>query len=196
MTTKSAIGCAMFLMATACLNMAQAADGKGGATMKKEAAQNSAEGPKSGAAAGVLTINPEATFAQGGDEVKTIKLNYARVQATKDPFDKKKDEFRIVLSDLPVTDAVMKQANGVTMLVQTGKLQAVEFFLAADGKPSWGTMLYKMLSLSLNEQSFKFERKVFDGKTVAGKLSMDARNIVNGKPKYSCAATFSAPVLR
>jgi hypothetical protein len=176
MTTKSALRFVTFFMAMSCLIPAQ--------------------GQKSGTAAGNLTKTLEGTFAQGGDEVKTIKLSYARVQATKDPFDKKKDEFRIVLSDLPVTDATMKEVNGVTKLVQTGKLQAVEFFLTADGKPSWGTMLYKMQSASLNEQSFKFERKVFDGKTVAGNLSMDARNIVSGKPKYSCAVAFSAPVLR
>ena len=158
-------------------------------------ANNPAGAQASGTAAGTLTINPEATFGDGGNEPATIKLAYARAQATKDPFDKTKSEVRIVLSDLPVSDATMKQPNGVAMLVQTGKLQAIEFFLSADNKPSWGTMLYKRLSLSLNEQSFKFERKALDDKVVAGKISMDARNIVSGKPKYACAATFSAPIL-
>jgi hypothetical protein len=149
----------------------------------------------SGSATGVLTFSPEATFAQGGDEVQTVKLSYARVQDTKDPFDKTKNEIRIVLSDQPVSDATMKETNGVAKLVQSGKLQAIEFFLTADGKPSWGTMMHKMLSMSLNEQSFKFERKAFDSRTVGGKISMDVRNIVSGKPKYGCAVTFSAPVL-
>lgn len=176
MKTRNAIGLATLAITLFCLTPAGA--------------------QTSGSAAGILTFSPEATFGQGGEELQTVKLSYARVQATKDPFDKKKDEFRIVLSDQPVSDATMKEANGVAKLVQTGKLQAIEFFLAADGKPSGGTMMHKMLSMSLNEQSFKFERKAFDGKTVAGKISIDARNIVSGKPKYSCTATFSAPVLR
>jgi|WetSurMetagenome_2_1015567.scaffolds.fasta_scaffold482162_2 hypothetical protein len=195
MKMKSAMGFMTLVITLSCLNMAQGAENKGGKSMQKDSAHNPAAAQTSGSATGILTFNPEATFAQGVDEVQTVKLSYARVQATKDPFDKKKSEIRIVLSDLPVSDATMKEANGVALLVQTGKLQAIEFFLTADGKPSWGTLLYKMLSLSLNEQSFKFERKAFDGKTVGGKISMDVRNIVSGKAKYSCTATFSAPVM-
>jgi hypothetical protein len=172
----------MLLTALVCLNIVRAADSR-------------ASAQASGTSAGTLTINPEAAFGQGGDELATIKLAYARAQATRDPFDKTKGEIRVVLSDLPISDATMTQANGVAILVQTGKLQAIEFFLSADGKPAWGTMLYKKLSISLNEQSFKFERKTLNDKVVAGKISMDARNIVSGKPKYGCAATFSAPVL-
>jgi hypothetical protein len=55
-------------------------------------------------------------------------------------------------------------------------------------------MLYKTLSSSINEENYKFERKAFDNKVVAGKISMDVRNIVSDKSKYGLTATFSAPV--
>ena len=171
--------------------------------MQKDNQRSQAGAQAAGIAAGTFTINPKATFDQGADQAETIKLGYAHVQKRIDPIDeatrkipfaKKKREIRIVLSDQPVSDDAMEDANGVVMLVQTGKLHAIEFFLTADGKPSGGTMLYKMLSSSLNEEAFKFERKAFDSKTVAGKLSMDERNIVSDKPKFSLTATFSAPV--
>jgi hypothetical protein len=195
MKTESAMRFVTLFIMFLCLNIAQGAEIKGGKTMQKDNVHNPAGAQTSGTATGILTINPAATFGQGADEVNTIKLSYARVQDTRDPFDKKKSEIRIVLSDLPISDATMKEANGVAMLVQTGKLQAIEFFLSAEGKPSWGTVLYKMMSMSLNEQSYKFERKALDSKTAAGKISMDVRNIVSEKPKYSCTATFSAPIL-
>lgn len=195
MKTKCAMGFMQLFMLFFCLNMAQGADTKGERTMQKNDVNSPAGVQVSGTATGTLAINPKATFEQGADEVNTVKLSYARAQETKDPFDKKKSEIRIVLSDLPVSDASMKEANGVVMLVQTGKLQAIELYLTSEGKPSWGRVLYKMLSRSVNEQSFKFERKAFDNKIVAGKLSLDERDIFSKKPIYSLTATFSAPVL-
>jgi hypothetical protein len=189
----------MGLMASAavflCLNLAHGAEAKGEKTVQKDTVSNLAGTATAGSATGTLAINPQATFEQGPDEVNTIKLNYARVQNTVDLLDKKKKAIRIVLSDLPVSDADMKDTNAVVMLVQTGKLQAVELYLTAAGKPAWGRLLYKMQSRSVDEETFKFERKQFDDKTVAGTISAELRNVISNKPKYSLTATFSAPVL-
>ena len=186
--------------------------------MQKDSGNNLVTPQASGNATGTLTINPNATFDSGDDKAESVKLGYVRVQKRIDPMDeatrklpftKKKREIRIVLSDQPIRDEAMEDAYGVTMLVQTGKLHAIDLSLREDGKPSGGTMLYKMLSLNLNEESFQFERKTFDGKTVAGKISMDVRKEAaggqfdaqnrwveaRGKPKYSLTATFSAPLL-
>lgn len=206
MKTKSAMGIMTLFIIFVCLNIAQGAEKKEEKTMPKNAVQNPAGAQTSGTATGILTINPKATFEQGDDEAKTIKLSYAHVQERIDPIDeatrtipfaKKKREIWIVLSDQPIPAEAMEDTSGygVDMLVQTGKLPAiVEFSLTPEWKPSGGMVRYKMLSLSLNEQSYKFERKAFDNKTVAGKISMDERDIFSKKPKYSLTATFSAPI--
>ncbi|MGK5081671.1 hypothetical protein WDW37_00075 [Bdellovibrionota bacterium FG-1] len=170
----------IFIMAF-CLNLARGAEKKGEKTMQT-----------AGTATGTFTLNPKATFEQGEDKVKTIKLSYVRAQKRIDPideatrnipFNKKKREIRIVLSDQPISDEAMEDEVGVTMLVQTGKLQALDLSLTEKGEPSGGTMLYQMMSRSLNEESFRFEKKTFNNKTVAGKISMDG-----------LTATFSAPI--
>jgi len=217
MKMKSAIGFMALLMMFFCLNMAQAAEKKRGETMQKDSGNNQAASQASGTASGTLTINPKATFDQGDDKAETIKLSYVRAQKRIDPMDeatrkipfaKKKREIRIVLSDQPIPDEAMEDAYGVTMLVQTGKLHAIDLSLGEDGKPSGGTMLYKMLSLGLNEESYQFERKTLDSKTVAGKVLMDVREEAagggfdaqnrwveaRGKPRYSLMATFSSPL--
>jgi hypothetical protein len=203
MKTKSAVGFMTLFIMFLCLNMAQGAEKKEEKTMPKNTAQNPAGAQTSGTATGILTINPKATFDQGTDGAEAIKLSYVRAQKRIDPMDeatrkipfaKKKREIRIVLSDQPIADEAMEDGYGVAMLVQTGKLHAIDLSLTEDGKPSGGTMLYKMLSMSISEQDFKFERKAFDNKSVAGKLSMDERDIFSKKPKYSLTATFSAPV--
>ena len=192
-TTKGFIVSAAMLL---CLNSAHGAETKGDKAVQKDNVGSPAGTAAAGTATGTLAINPQATFEQGPDEVNTIKLNYARVQNTVDLLDKKKKQIRIVLSDLPISDADMKDSNAVVMLVQTGKLQAVELYLTAAGKPAWGRLLYKMQSRSVDEETFKFERKQFDDKTVAGIISAELRNVISNKPKYSLTATFSAPVLR
>ncbi len=181
MNAKSVQGIMAIFLIFLCLSIAQGAEKKGGKTMQT-----------SGTATGTFTLNPKATFEQGEDKTKTIKLSYVRVQKRIDPIDgatrnipfvKKKREIRIVLSDQPISDEAMEDDNGVVMLVQTNKLQAIDLSLTEDGQPSGGAILYQMMSRSLNEESFKFKKKTFDNKTVAGKISMDG-----------LTATFSAPV--
>jgi hypothetical protein len=199
------------------LSLAQSAENKAEKTMQKDSGNNQATSQAAGTTTGTLTINPKATFDSGDDKAESIKLSYVRIQKRIDPMDeatrkipfaKKKREIRIVLSDQPIPDEAMEDAYGVTMLVQTGKLHAIDLSLSEDGKPSGGTMLYKMLSAGLNEESYKFERKTLDSKTVAGKISMDVRKEAaggqfdaqnrwveaRGTPKYSLTATFSAPL--
>lgn len=191
MIAKTAAG--FIVSAAMCLglNFAHGAEAKVEKNVPKDEA-----GSPAGTATGTLAINPQASFEKDADEVITYKLNNVRVQSTVDPFDKKKKEIRIVLSDLPVSDADMKDENAVVMLVQTGKLHAIELFLTSAGKPAWGKLLYKMQSRSIDEETFTFERKTFDAKTVAGKITAEKRDIFTNKPKYTVTATFSAPVLR
>jgi hypothetical protein len=200
-----------------CSGLAQGAENKAEKTMQKDSGNNQAA-QASGTTTGTLTINPKATFDSGDDKAESIKLGYVRIQKRIDPMDeatrkipftKKKREIRIVLSDQPIPDEAMEDAYGVAVLVQTGKLHAIDLSLSLDGKPAGGTVLYKMLSLGLSEDSYQFERKTFDSKTVAGKISMDVRKEAaggqfdannrwveaRGAPKYSLTAAFSAPLL-
>jgi hypothetical protein len=195
MITKTTMGLIVPATMLLCLNFAHCAETKGDKAVQKDNVSSPAGTTAAGTATGTLVINPKSTFEKDADEFVTFNLNNVRVQSTVDPFDKKKNEIRIVLSDLPVSDADMKDENAVVMLVQTGKLHAIELFLTSAGKPAWGKLLYKMQSRSIDEETFTFERKTFDAKTVAGKISAEKRDIFTKKPIYTVTATFSAPVL-
>lgn len=132
----------------------------------------------SGSASGTLTINGKA-----------IKLNHAHAQDAKDPF-KGTPLIRVVLSDVPVSDETMEDETGVADLIQAGKLNAIEFSMAPDGTPVGGNLVSGMQSGAFT--SFHFEKKVFDGKTAAGKVTTEPPKFE--ELKYTCTATFSAPV--
>lgn len=147
-----------------------------------------------GNATGTLTINPHGAFDKGSSEDQTFKLSYAHVRNSKDPFNPTQRLLRIVLSDQPISDEAMEDDIGVTMLVQTGKLHAIEFLLTSKGKPLGGVILYEMSSRSFNEDEFTFKRKTFDNKTLAGTISMDKQGVFTEKTICSCSVTFSAPI--
>ncbi len=144
-------------------------------------ASTAASAQTSGSASGTLTINGKA-----------IKLNHAHAQDAKDPF-KGTPLIRVVLSDVPISDETMEDETGVADLVQAGKLNAMEFSMTPDGKPGGGNLVSGLKSVAFTAASFHFEKQVFDGKTAAGKVTTEPPTKFE-ELKYTCTATFSAPV--
>jgi hypothetical protein len=133
--------------------------------------------------------NASGTFTVGD---KTTDLRYARARETKDLFDKTKRVIRVVLSDVPITDDAMDDPFALGAGARAGKLHAVEIFLSLDGEPDTGSLYHE--AFGPGHTTFtgmhRFDRKTWDGKTVAGKLYMEKPDEFEGKT-FIYSATFS-----
>lgn len=116
-------------------------------------------GQQAGTASGTLTVNGKA-----------VHLSHAYAQVSKNnPGDT--DEFiHVILSDVPIPPLHMG-TNALRKMAKEGKLHAVEASLTKDD-----TLSVTVFDPSISEgyvpggSSPKFEPKVFDGKTIAGRL--------------------------
>ena len=125
---------------------------------------------------------------------KTFKLSHVSAQERKDPFDDTKKRIRVVLSDVAVSDTVMRDDDTYYDLINGDKLHAIEFWFTADGESSGGEIMHDMTSHQFIQPLVTFDKKVFDSTTVSGKVSTKS-----GKGdafSYKCTATFTAPVER
>jgi hypothetical protein len=145
---------------------------------------------------GAMFVAPQTTGNSTGSFTvgdKTTELRYARALETKDLFDKTKRVIRVVLSDAPITDDDMDDPFALGAGARAGKLHAVEIFLSLEGEPDTGSLYHEGFGPGHTTFSgmHRFERKTWDGKTVAGKLFMEKPDEFNDK-SFIYTATFSA----
>ena len=147
----------------------------GGMTMVGQTKQN---------AQGKLTVNG-----------KTTELHYAYARQRQNLYDENVREVRVVLSDVPIADADMEDDFAVHELGVQGKVHAVDIRFSLEGEPQGGSLYDEAAGdAAVTEQGHdKFERKQFDDKTVAGKVSLD-EPVAVGDLTYDFSATFSAAV--
>jgi hypothetical protein len=139
-----------------------------------------------GKAEGTLTVNG-----------KTAKLSYAYARAVKGFFDKTKEDVEVVLADVPLEPKALEEVFERIHMADAGQLHALEIILDADAK---------VISTSFRDKSFKaspsgvsssdvFEKKAFDGTTVAGRFRSTTPHEFFGDT-YSFDVTFDAPIAR
>jgi hypothetical protein len=106
---------------------------------------------------------------------KTTELRYARAREVKDEFHPTKRQIRVVLSDVPITDDYMDDPFALGDGGEAGKLHAVEIFLSLSGEPETGSLYHEAFGPGHTTLTgmHRFERKTWDGKTIAGKLYME-----------------------
>ena len=126
---------------------------------------------------------------------KTFTLSRVRAQERPNPFDNSKNIVRVVLSYAPVSDDAMNSADTLEDLILADKLHAIEFTFTPDGETFGGDLYYNMMSHGFTHGSFDFEKKIFDSKTVSGKISTQPVP-KSAKMKFKCVATFTSPVER
>jgi hypothetical protein len=116
-------------------------------------------GQQAGTASGTLTVNGKA-----------VQLKHAYAQASKNNPEDANEFVRVLLSDVPIPPLKMG-ANALRKMAKDGKLHAVEVSLTKDD-----TIGATVFDPSIDDgyvpagSSAKFEAKVFDGKTAAGRL--------------------------
>ena len=135
-------------------------------------------------AAGTLTVNG-----------KTFTLSHVRALEWPDPFDDTKKIIRVVLSDAAVSDNALASSDTLEDLILAEKVHAIEFTFTSEGETFGGELYYDMMSHGFTHGSFNFEKKVFDSKTVSGKVSTQPVS-KSAEMQFKCAVTFTAAIER
>jgi type 1 fimbria pilin len=142
-----------------------------------------------GTAQGTFTVNGKAT-----------KLAYACATARPDASDKTKEEVEVILSDVPLTPAVLQDPTpfGLQDLTRANKLHAIKLRIAPPNAVTSTSMYdsaFKMSSVSVVGSNIKVDLKTLDKTTIAGKVYTAKPDNFNDVP-YEYAVTFSAPITR
>jgi len=153
----------------------------------------------------LLVLGARAARAADGKAEGTITVNgrtttlvYAYAWAEPGFFDEKKEDVRVVLSDVPLPPKALEDVFERIHMADAGKLHAFEITLDAEGKP---------ISTSFCDNGFKgpspsglssedvFTKKTFDGKTVEGSYKSAKPHEFFGST-YSFDVAFRADIAR
>jgi hypothetical protein len=138
-----------------------------------------------GAADGTLTVNGT-----------TYSLKYAYASAQPGFFDKSKEDIRVLLSDLPLTDDQRADVFEIIRLANDGKAHVVEVVLDADQKPIAGSFFTKPFEGMVSATGMHlFEPQTFEHKRIAGRLHTDGARTFQDVT-YEYTATFAAAIPR
>lgn len=146
-------------------------------------AQQPAELP-TGAAKGTFT-----------GEGKAIALRHAYALVKPNTLDDNKDALYLVLTDLPVTEATLREEWGLAEAFRDGKLNAIELRLDDNKTPACGQLYHPAFtdgSVSVCGIA-KLDLKYFDGKRISGRLYTGKQESFGKQWEFS--AQFTAGIL-
>lgn len=142
----------------------------------------------SGTASGTLTFNGKATKLSYSQAVKAqdwiFGADHKPVLAT---------VIRVFLSDMPVDD--QEDNFELSVRAKEGKLHGLQITFSKDGKLLNGSLYHEAIQSGVESiflSTVLFERKVFDDKTVAGKVGTKTPIDLSGKT-LDISITFSSP---
>jgi hypothetical protein len=149
------------------------------------AARAAAPGPASGMASGTLTVNG-----------KPVTLAYAMATTQKNPFDAKKTDVVLLLTNVAVAPAAMADDFGRMKLAGKDNFSGVEVEIDGDGSVISGTLYspeFKKFNGMISATGMhKFEGKV-SASSIEGKLFIEKDDDFAGYT-YRYTATFQAPI--
>lgn len=137
---------------------------------------------QAGTASGTLTVNGKA-----------VQLNHAYAQVSKNNPGDTEEFIHVILSDVPIPPLRMSD-DALRRMAKEGQLHAIEVSLTKDD-----TISATVYDPAIDDgyvpagSSAKFESKVFDGKTVAGRVFTEEEGSFFDT-HYEFEVTFSAPV--
>ena len=136
-----------------------------------------------GTAKGTLTVNG-----------KTFNLKNAHAVNKKNPFDKKKTDVLIVLTDKEIPDGALFDDFALMSLADQG-ISGVTFAVDADKRINTGTLFspsFKKMKQFSSTGNQKLDMKTWTRDHVAGSISIPADDFFDEKYQYT--ATFDAPI--
>ena len=148
------------------------------------------------ASAGVLEGSASGKLVVGGKETP-IRFAYAR--AEKGFFDPSKEDIRVILSDVSLTDEALNDDFARNRMAQDGRLHSIEVVIDWEKRPISGVLRHPAFARTQGFVSVsgmhRFDPKKFDGRFVEGKLSTDRPGEFMGV-SFEYAATFQAAIWR
>jgi len=136
------------------------------------------------------------TFTVNG---KTVALKYAYALIKPDMFHEEKDALYVVLSDVPVDDATLRDDFDLIHLARAGKLHAIEVKFDEQARPNDGQLYNNNFkdapNVSVSGMHEFVPRRFEPGKLIAGKLYVEPQSSFGDEDKWVYSATFSAPII-
>src|SRR5581483_5495334 len=136
------------------------------------------------------------TFTVNGH---TAELKYVYALMKPDMFHEEKDALYVVLSDVPVDDATLRDDFGMIHLARAGKLHAIEVKFDEQARPNDGQLYDNNFkdapNVSVSGMHEFVPRRFEPGKLIAGKLYVEAQSSFGDEDKWVYSATFTAPIV-
>jgi hypothetical protein len=142
-------------------------------------------GAQDGTASGRLTVNGEV-----------FTLTHAYAAAHPGFFDKSKEDIRVLLSDIELTEEAQNDVFELTHLARDGKAHIIEVTIDAEQRPISGAIYVQPFNgMASVTGMHEFAPQSMERKRIAGRLSMDGpRTFMDVTYEYD--ATFSAAIPR
>ena len=138
-----------------------------------------------GTATGTMTVNG-----------RQFALRYAYASAQPGFFDEKIEDIHVLLSDIPLEEAVRSDVFALQRLGYSGKLHAVEVVLDAKMAPIAGAIFVQAFNgMASVTGMHRFEQTAFERKLISGRLFTESPSTFD-KITWQYEATFSAPIPR
>jgi hypothetical protein len=140
---------------------------------------------REGTVTGTLTLNGATT-----------PLSHVYASAQPGAFDKKTEDVRVLLSDVPLDDDTRADTFALIHLARDGKARIVEVVIDASGAPISGSIFAKPFDGMVSVTGMhKFTRERLERTAIAGSLAMDTTHEFMGVT-FRYEAHFIAPIPR
>ena len=133
-----------------------------------------------------------AIMAQG----RRFALRYAYASVQSGFFDKKSEDIRVLLTDVPVDEKVRGDVFALSRLADSGKLQGLEVVVDEKGQPMSGFLFLDAFDSMVSAAGMhKFERKALERTLIAGRMFTQGPSTFSGIT-WEYDVTFSAEIVR
>ena len=136
--------------------------------------------------------------ATGGITAKgrRFALRYAYASVQPGFFDKKSEDIKLLLTDVPVAAELRGDVFALSRLADSGKLHGIEVVLDAKGEPMSGFLFLDAFNSMVSAAGMhRFERKAIERKLIAGRLFTEQPSTFSGI-EWQYDVTFSAEIVR
>jgi len=125
----------------------------------------------------------------------TVKLTNAIARSKPNPFDEKKRDVEVLLTDAPVPAETFIDDDKLYADVKAGKIKGMVVSIDSDEKPNHLQILHPKTSMQLSGSGFfNFDATDFSDKHVTGRFYSNGEEDFMDKHKYSYDVTFAVPV--
>ena len=156
-----------------------------------------------GLAAAIVFCIAATAYAQPGTATGTMTVNgkafalrHAYASAQPGFFDKKSEDVRVLLTDVPLDEEQRADVFAISRLARSGQLHGIEVVVDAKGSPMSGAIFVEAFNgMASVAGMHKFEITAMERKLIAGRMFVEGSRTFD-QVTWQYDATFSAPIPR